>query len=172
MILLHNIGPRTHSNYNTLEEIMSVNEDISFDGIYLNVYEHREHLLKWKKRTGKQIYLFAQLYNMGMDNSMDEGAPKLEKMCSMEQINALVEYLDCELGYHSWHHINLTTLSAERIEEEIYPPFKTKWFAYPHGDVDQKVIDVVKKTGYYEDAWSVTQGNGDRFQRKRRYLNW
>ena len=45
MKLAHNIGNYHHSNYNTREQILSCQEPIGFDGIYLNVYENQDVLV-------------------------------------------------------------------------------------------------------------------------------
>jgi peptidoglycan/xylan/chitin deacetylase (PgdA/CDA1 family) len=76
-----------------------------------------------------------------------------------------------EIGYHSWSHRNLKTLSDAEVLQEVLPPFPMCRFAYPYGDVDERVATIVRNAGYQE-AWSVTQGDGSQFQRKRRYLNW
>lgn len=170
MKLLHNIrsihhdNPSVRSNYNSPNEVLRATEQLSFDGIYLNVWENR-HLLA--HRTYKP-FLFVMGNFVGLDNSFDTGMPP-EKYCDWNQIMDLVTNYNCELGWHSWTHRNLCTLKDEQIIKEITPPFPMKYFAYPYGNVDERVARLVENAGY-EDAWSVHQGNGQRFQRNRQYL--
>ena len=104
------------------------------------------------------------------DNSFDVGQ-KHEFYCTWQEIKELVSITKAKLGWHTWSHRNLCTLSDEEVRREITPPFPMKYFAYPYGDVDARVARLVEEAGY-EEAWSVTQGDGSRFQRRRRYLNW
>lgn len=167
MLLLHNIGHRINSNYNSPEEIEATDEQLGFDGIYLNVWTHR-HLLK-KPRKGPTV-LFVMGNTIGGDNSFDAGMPR-ELYCDWNKIMDLVQNYGCELGWHTWSHRNLTELSDEEVRKEVRPPIPMKWFAYPYGNVDERVEKIVREEGY-EDAWSVVQGHGGPFQRKRPYLNW
>jgi len=162
--LLHNIGPRYNSNYNTIEEILAYDGPISFDGVYKNVFEHAHRLV------GKDITLFVMGNYVGKDNSFDVGQ-RPETYCTWDEIISLCEILQCKLAWHTWSHENLTLLTDEEIIREITPPFYMKSIAYPYGNVDSRVAKLVEKAGY-EEAWSVTQGDGSRFQRKRSYLNW
>ncbi len=176
MRLLHNIGPRLMSNYNTLAEILFLEEDISFDGVYRNVWENRFALDEWRKRTGKRIYLFPQLYNMGGDNGEEFRAgvvPRLERVCSEQEILELTDLLGARLGFHSVNHKNLTLLTDDEVRAEISPPWfiLRNYFCYPYGNVDARVAKLVEDAGYLE-AWTVHQGDGSKFQRLRRYLNW
>lgn len=167
MLLLHNIGHRQNSNYNSPEEIENTDEQLGFDGIYLNVWAHR-HLLK-KKRKGPTI-LFVMGNTIGGDNAFDSGMPR-ELYCDWNKIMDLVQNYGCELGWHTWSHPDLTALPAEKIKEEVTPPIPMKYFAYPYGNVNDRVEHIVREAGF-EEAWSVTQGHGGPFQRNRNYLNW
>lgn len=106
---------------------------------------------------------------VGLDNSFDTGQPR-SKLIDWDEIFSLVTDYGVELGYHTYTHPDLTKLTDQDIITEITPPVPCKWFAYPGGSVDARVISHVKK--FYWDAWSVHQGDGTIFQRKRRYLNW
>lgn len=153
MKLAHNIGTIIHSNYNTPEQIIACQEPIGFDGIYYNVFENR-HLLK-----GKQGILFIMGDYLGKDNTFDlPYVPKLEKYCTLAQVQQIAAETGFEIGWHTWSHPDLTTLSRERIMEEIRPPFDMKTFAYPYGRYNDLVIECVKEMGY-ERAYSVTQGS-------------
>lgn len=165
MILLHNIGPKLNANYNTPEEVMNCRERLSFDGIYLNVWQHQRVL--GIPRAEKTI-LFVMGAYVGKDNSFDAPMPP-EKYCTWDQIISLVIKYDCELGWHTWTHPNLTLVDDERLIKEITPPFPMKHFAYPYGALNPRVVAAVAKAGYAE-AWGVHIGDGSQFQRLRRYL--
>jgi len=166
MRLLHNIGPRVNSNYNTIEEILADNESLTFDGVYLNVYEHREQL------RGKDVTLFVMGAYVGKDNSFDTGMP-LEKFCTWEQIEEMVRDYGFKLGWHTWSHPDLTKCSDEQLLHEVTPPsgFPRNSIGYPYGSFDRRVIDAVKAAGFKEGI-SVTHGDDSRYQRLRKYLNW
>jgi hypothetical protein len=137
-------------------------EPLSFDGVYLNVYNNRDILY------GKDITLFVMGAYVGGDNSFNENQP-FEYLCDWGEIISLCETFNCKLGFHSWTHRDLTTLNDEELKKEVTPPFFMKYFAYPHGKFDDRVIEAVRKAGY-EEAWSVTDGDDSPYQRLRRYL--
>lgn len=167
MKLLHNIGispsplPHIASNYNTREQILACNEPLSFDGVYLNVYENRDVLV------GKDVTLFVTGDYVGGDNTFDIGMP-FERFCTWKQIEELVE-MGCKLGWHSWSHRDLTAISHHELKKEVTPPFPMKYFAYPYGRYTDEVVDAVRDAGF-ECAWSVTQGNDNTLTLKRTYL--
>lgn len=164
LTLAHNIGEENHSNYHTRQQILSCKEPIGFDGIYLSVYENHEVL------EGKSGIFFIMGDYLGKDNSFDlPKVPKLEKYCTLEQIQEMCDKYDFEIGWHTYSHPDLTTLSKEEIMREITPPFPMKYFAYPYGRFNQLVLDCVKEAGY-EQAWSVTQGNDNPLSLYRNYI--
>lgn len=168
--LLHNIGPRISSNYNTREEILALPKDIplTFDGIYLNVFENRDILLD------RDVTLFIVGSTIGGDNTFDLpnlNPPKLEKYCDWIQLFLLRDKYGCKFGYHSLSHLALDSLNDDELTKEMMPPMKMDAFAYPAGIFNERVIAKAKELGYKE-AYSVTQGDGSQFQKKRRYLNW
>lgn len=165
MKLLHNISHTIlNSNYNTPHQINACDDRLSFDGVYISVWSHRHLLLERKETT----ILFIMGNYMGGDNSFDQGMPR-EYYCDYWHILDLVTNYHCEVGFHSWSHRNLTLLSDEEVIKEVTPPFPMKYFAYPYGNVDSRVEEIVRSVGY-EDAWSVNQGHGGPFQRRREYL--
>lgn len=162
--LLHSIGERIHSNRNTVEEIFHAEGLLTFDGPYESLYRNRYALL-----FRRPIIFILEGY-VGKDNSFDSGRHALENFCTWEQIFEM-HRLGFRLGHHSVTHRDLTTLSDEEVMKEIAPPFPMDYFAYPGGSVNERVAKLVEQAGYKE-AWSVTQGDGTQFQRKRSYLNW
>lgn len=156
MKLLHNIGTIKHSNYNTREQVLNCNDSLGFDGIYLNVYENRDIL---KNKNG---VFFVMGNYVGKDNSFDlEFVPKLEKYCTWEQIEEMIQDFDFKIGWHTWNHPDLTKLTEEEIIYEITPPYPMDYFAYPYGKYNDLVIECVKKIGY-KYAWSVSQGSNNK----------
>ena len=105
---------------------------------------------------------------VGKTNKFDIGQP-LERYCDWNQIMELVEIYNCRLGWHSWSHRDLTTLSEQEILKEVIPPIPMDVFAYPYGKFNDKVIEAVKIAGFKE-AYSVTEGDGSEYQRLRAYL--
>jgi len=164
MKLLHRIGERINSNFNTLNEILACPGPLSFDGIYVSVWNHREQL------KGRDITLFFCGAHVASDNTFDVGQP-YGKFCNWKEIFDLHFNYGFKLGYHSLTHADLTLLSDAEVVKEVTPPFPMDTFAYPYGKVDERVARIIADAGYKE-AYSVTQGNGCNFQKKRSYLNW
>jgi len=177
MKLIHNIGksPKpddltVSSNYNIIDDILSNKSDISFDGVYLNVYtgimNHKKEFKKFLEDYN--IYLFIIGLVIGKDNLFDTDMP-YEKYADINQIEELRE-LGCILGWHTWEHKDLTTLSERKMEEELIAPRMFKdFFAYPYGKFDDKVLKAVKRLNY-KKAWSVNQGDDSKFQLNREYI--
>lgn len=164
MILLHNIGERVNSNYNTLSEILACRDRLSFDGVYENVWKHRYDL-----KDLKPIFFVMGNY-VGKDNSFEPEMPR-EKYCDWHQVFDLVKLSNGHFGWHTWSHRDLTQLSDEEVIKEITPPFQMRYFAYPFGRCDARVAKLVE-AAKFDRAYSVDQGDGSRFQLKRKYLNW
>ncbi len=168
MILLHQIGARINSNFNEIGEILLCNDThLSFDGIYESVYKN------YKKLLGKRITFFVMGSFVGGDNKFDVMQP-LSNYCTWEQVREMAEFLDADIGFHSWTHRDLTMLSDAEVREEVMPPDgpgTMKTFAYPFGAVNKRVAAIVEAAGY-EKAYSVFQGDNSDFQLNRKYLNW
>ena len=163
MLILHNISRDKHnSNYNTPQEVEQSEGPLSFDGVYYNVYLNQGLL------EGRDVTLFVMGDYVGKTNKFDIGQP-LERYCDWNQIMELVEIYNCRLGWHSWSHRDLTTLSEQEILKEVIPPIPMDVFAYPYGKFNDKVIEAVKIAGFKE-AYSVTEGDGSEYQRLRAYL--
>lgn len=164
MRLLHNIGDINHPNYDTRQQVLDCNDSLGFDGIYKNVYENQDIL------EGKSGVFFVMGNYIGKDNSFDLAhVPKLEQYCTWKEIEEMCDKYNFEIGWHTWSHPDLTTLTEEEIMKEITPPFEMRYFAYPYGKYNDLVVECVKKAGF-QDAWSVTQGNDQPFTRFRDYL--
>lgn len=142
-----------HSNYNSIQQIIDCEEPIGFDGIYENVYDNHE-CLKYKNGV---FFIMGDF--VGGNNQFDlQHVPRLENYCSWWQICFLISKYNFKIGWHTWSHPDLTTLSESDIMREITPPFPMAYFAYPYGKYNDLVVDCVKRAGYVA-AWSVTQGS-------------
>lgn len=169
MYLLHQIGPRLNSNFNTLEEIINSTGPISFDGIYTSVYDH------YKALKGKDITFFISGKYVGGNNSFDvaNGQP-LSNFCTKEQILEMRDYLGAKLGYHGWAHLRCNAIADEfDIRCEIAKPnwFETTSLAWPYGDFNLVCKTIAQDMGYTE-AWSSAQGDDSQFAKVRKLLNW
>jgi peptidoglycan/xylan/chitin deacetylase (PgdA/CDA1 family) len=167
MFLLHRIGRRVNSNFNTIEEILTSDGPISFDGIYDSVLWHADELV------GKDVTLFVMGDHIGGDNHFDVGQPPA-KYLDWHELQYLVTRLNAKLAWHTWSHRDLTKLSDADVIREITPHefIPTVSLAYPYGRVDERVAKLVEQAGYQE-AWAAgPYGDGSQFQKKRPYLGW
>lgn len=176
MKVLHQIGSRSlGGNYNELSEILAYDGPISFDGVYMSVYEN------YKALKGKDITFFFSGKYLGGDNSFDVGQP-LSRFCDFDQLLEMSAYLNAKVGYHGWAHLRCPQLTDDQIRSEIsclrihhkgtaYAAFD--FFAWPYGDVDERCARIAKELGYTE-AWSVyPKGNDSNpFMKDRYFLNW
>jgi peptidoglycan/xylan/chitin deacetylase (PgdA/CDA1 family) len=165
MILLHSIrDAKPTSNYNLPSEVQASKGPLSFDGVYLNVWENR-HILK-----GRGGILFVVGDWIGKDNrpDVDRYGQPFEQMCGWTELYDL-EAMGLEIGWHTWSHPNLTEVDDETLAREVTPPFPMRHFAYPYGKFDSRVIRAVEKAGF-EEAWTAGRGDGSQFQRRRWHL--
>lgn len=167
MRLLHNIGTFDHSNYTSIDKVIACQEQLSFDGVYKNVYINRHALLYKPHKT----ILFVMWDYVGLNNQFDAIPNNLpiEKFCDYNELMDLVVNYNCEIASHSWTHRDLRKLSDTEVRKELKCPIPCETFAYPYGDVDARVAQLVQEAGY-KSAYSVSQGNGTQFQLNRQYL--
>jgi hypothetical protein len=138
-VLVYNIGHINHPNYVKPEDL---GDKIRCDGIYKSVWEYRD-LLK-----GRDVILCIVGNLVGKDNTFDlANVPKLEYFCDWNQIMELVNQ-GAKLGWHTWNHKNLTTLSDDEIIKEITPPFPMDYLACPYEQINQRIIDLAKSIGF------------------------
>lgn len=166
MYLLHRIGPRISSNWNTLDEILESEGPISFDGIYTEVFEH------YKALKGKDVIFFVMGKYVGADNSFDVGETP-GRYCTWPQIIEMVEFLGAKIGYHGCEHKRCVGLSSLELYREIFPSiYCGGLLAWPHGVCNLDATKLAESMGYTEAWCAGPHGDGSQFQRKRRYLNW
>ena len=162
MYLCHRIGEKINSNFNTREEIAWSNGALSFDGIYLSVWENRDIL------KGRDVTLFVMGDHVGGDNFFDAGEP-FSRFCDWNRIMELVKD-GAKLGWHTWSHRDLTTLSDEDVRKELTPPFPMTRVAYPHGKADARIAAIAAELGFTEGYCAGEHGDGSPMLQKRSYL--
>ena len=75
------------------------------------------------------------------------------------------------IGNHSWHHPDMTTLSPERIKEELTrvrdevlartPQLGMNYLRPPRGIFDERTLAEAKKLGYTSVFWSIAYKDWD-----------
>lgn len=132
---------------------------ITFDDGYEDIYSSK----KMFKNMGIKPCVFL------IGNYMHPEQSKLgasRKMLSKYQIKKLMAD-GWEIGCHSANHPKLSQLSTQQMKQEIVDVKKTmekdlgrpiEYFAYPHGDYNQKVLQIVKSAGY-KMGFTVDSGN-------------
>lgn len=143
---------------------------ITFDGIYENVLLYAAPILK---HFGYPFELFFTSAYLGKDNSFDSVEP-LSDFTTVEQLETLISY-GGRLQWHTKTHVNLKNVNdLSVINDELAIPseLKTldpngfKWFAYPHGEFNDLVLEEVKKQ--FVGAVSCHQGDGvDKYELNR-----
>jgi len=131
--------------------------DDGWDSFYLNVYP----LLK-KHGITATVYIIADY--VGSSSGWDY---KNRVHLNWKQIKELSEF-GIEIGSHSASHIDLRTLSQDKLKYEIAGSkqkledklgVKIKSFSYPFGRFDQKAIEAVCNAGYDNGcALSIDEG--------------
>lgn len=152
--VFHHIGqPSEDHMVNSLEQILGFKGQVTFDGAYRSVYEHRKVLGK------RNPLLFIQ------GNTINT-----EGVCSLAEIMELMDW-GFKLGWHGYTHRRLTELTDQEVRDELYCPLSEFVFdyAYPHGDFDDRTKQLVQEMGY-QWAFSTTQGNDDPFSLRREYV--
>lgn len=134
---------------------------ITFDGIYKNVLDYALPVLQ---KFNYPFELFLTSDYIGGDNSFDTVEPVTE-FTSLEELSKLVDGRG-RLQWHTKSHPNLKNVDdLEFIKDELTIPDQLKildkngfnWFAYPHGEFNQVVLDEVKLR--FKGAVSCNQGN-------------
>jgi GT2 family glycosyltransferase len=134
---------------------------ITFDGVYKNVLDYAAPILK---EFNYPFELFVTSDYLGRDNSFDCPEPPAE-FANLQELECLVK-INGRLQWHTRSHPDLTDdnqkvdLSLElEVPEKLrkIDPQGYKWFAYPYGKFNERVIEKVKDKFY--GALSCIQGN-------------
>ena len=144
---------------------------ITFDGVYENIYIYALPILK---KFGYPFELFIVGESIGKDNRFDQPVEPQANFCNVNQLKSMVQ-AGGRLQWHSHTHCDLSAVSNPDLRErELHVPENLKnidrdglkWFAYPHGRHNEKLIEEVK--ALYSGALSCVAGNDyDRFQLNR-----
>lgn len=146
--VFHHISDEKKDFHNSIEQILAFDGQITFDGIYNSVWEYREAL----RNKGAILFVSA---NSELDYN---------------KIFELWTKYGFQVGWHTATHPDLTKLTDNEVRAEIGSDFATDLFAYPFGEYDCRVIELVKEAGY-KKAYSTTQGEeGNDFAIPRVYL--
>lgn len=134
---------------------------ITFDGIYLNILQYALPILKYFKYP---FELFLTSDYLGKNNEFDKVEPD-SNFVNKEELKLLVEG-GGRLQWHTQSHMNLKNITnKDVIVKELTIPLEVlgldkkgfKWFAYPHGEFNEVVVNEVKKR--FSGAVSCNQGN-------------
>jgi glycosyltransferase involved in cell wall biosynthesis len=127
---------------------------ITIDDGYADNYEVALPVLR-RHGFGATIYLVAS--RLGASNDWNsEGAAKDRPMLSLEQIRTMQED-DIQFGSHTQTHCSLPDVSDEvaarevegsrtDLEQTLETPVTT--FAYPYGNLDDRILGIVGSSGY------------------------
>lgn len=147
---------------------------ITFDDGYEDNFTHALPILK-KYEFKATIYLVPH-YTYNSWENFKEGT--FDKLLNADQIREMQESGLIEFGSHTLNHKNLVTISAEEAQKEIKRSKEEvesivgtvcRAFAYPYGKYNEKIVKMVKDTGY-GNATIVKRGffeKGDPFMIKR-----
>lgn len=164
MTLLVDLGYKTVTVSQLLENAVNSNLNkciaITFDDGYKDNILTAAPIMK---RLGiKATFFITSSYIDGLVRKQwDDGLPR--EYLSWEDISALSS-MGFEIGSHSVHHINLTSLNDEELREELECSRKIiakrikkeiKVISYPYGKFDLRTISMVKAVGYNGACSSV-----------------
>lgn len=117
------------------------------------------------KKLNYPFELFVVGDYIGKNNDFDKGEP-LTDFASTDDLNKLVK-LGGRVQWHTKTHQNLVEIrDVKKLEKEIQVQDRLKnldkrgmkWFAYPHGNINNQIIEITKK--YFKGAVSCIQGDG------------
>lgn len=147
-----------------LDEFDSKNEKhvvITFDDAYENIFNHAFPILK-KHKIPFEVFINGEL--LGDWNHFDRSELHT-RFCSLDHLIEMSKH-GGRIQWHTSNHANLTKLTDGEVIKQIEVPsqFKDifiephfKWFAYPYGAHNEKIVDMVRKKFY--GALSVDDGN-------------
>lgn len=127
---------------------------LTFDDGYASLHEHALPVLRDLKVTAA-IFLVAGF--VGRCNEWDQAAGDVpERMLDEAQI-AELRAAGVAFGSHAMTHAHLTTLSEQQAWAEVYDSKQVledmlqapvEFFAYPYGEGDERIRDMVMRAGY------------------------
>ncbi|MCM8818098.1 MAG: polysaccharide deacetylase family protein [Candidatus Omnitrophica bacterium] len=140
--------------YIELKENLNSKVVITFDdGFSDNFYFAFEILSKFNIKP--LIFLIVNYINTDKIFSRYKDREK-DRFLNWKEINEMLEY-GVEFGSHTLTHPHLTQIPEEKAKEEIFISKKiiedkigkeVKFFCYPYGEFNEKIIEIVKMAGY------------------------
>lgn len=130
---------------------------ITFDGIYMNVFEEA---FPYLYDNGIPFELFVTKELIGEDNSFDKTQP-YATFCGINELNIMAES-GFDWNHHGQTHDDFSRISLPKVKKQIENQFeykRAKYFAYPYGNFNSEVVDLIKP--YYKAALSVLQGDNE-----------
>ncbi len=101
-------------------------------------------------------------------NANREELDNNKELMSFDEIKK-IKKMGWEVGFHTDTHADLTKLTESQLTREVIKGkqkleqklgFRLRFFAYPKGEYDKKVLQVVKKAGF-EAAFTTSGGTAD-----------
>lgn len=140
--VFHHIGESTPDKFtHSIQHILDYEGQITFDGIYTSVFEHRHKL------RDRNVILFVSGDQIGR-----------EGYCNKEQLLELQKHGHI-LAWHGWSHRRVTDLSRDELLADLTKPdWVEPIYAYPHGEYNNEAIGVLTQLGYNK-AYSTIQGD-------------
>lgn len=138
---------------------------ITFDGVYKNILEYAGLILQ---KFNYPFELFITSNFIGSDNDFDT-VESPARFANEEELLELIR-IGGRLQWHTRSHTNLGNISDKaKFSKELCIPdnLKTmdksgfKWFAYPHGEFNDNLLEEVKKD--FIGGVSCHQGNDKNF---------
>lgn len=135
---------------------------ITFDGVYENVVRFAAPILK---HFGYPYELFIIGDYVGQGNEFDQKVEPPARFADLEQLEWCAKR-GGRIQWHSKSHPRLSGLSPDALNAELSVPASLRerfgaghfgWFAFPHGEHDEDVINAVKER--YDGALSCIAGN-------------
>ncbi|HAV63588.1 MAG TPA: polysaccharide deacetylase [Verrucomicrobiales bacterium] len=127
---------------------------ITFDDGCVNVLDHALPLLR---ESGAAAIQFLVAGLLGRRTEWQAGTGEiLEPIMDASQVR---EWLAAgqSIGAHTMTHPRLTTIAVDRAKEEIFASRKSledtfgipiRHFCYPYGDLNERVVELVREAGY------------------------
>lgn len=134
---------------------------ITFDGVYKNIHQYAKPILE---HFGFPFELFISESYIGRNNSFDTTEPLCE-FANYEELESLVK-IGGRLQWHTVSHPDMNSLTeSSLIDKELtvpeglldLDPSGFKWFAYPYGEFNNKVMREVMLR--FSGAVSCHQGD-------------